>query len=108
MQTQAIPTETSPYARCIEVSKRVRWDIDRDVIRGRRFDHSKKFLPDGLSRVQELDFLSDDEQRLLSQIQGRSYANIFGLVERFINAKVLEVSREHWLGDQVALAPVLQ
>ena len=108
MQTQAIPTETSPYARCIEVSKRVRWDIDRDVIRGRRFDHSKKFLPDGLSRVQELDFLSEREQRLLSQIQGRSYANIFGLVERFINAKVLEVSREHWLGDQVALEALVR
>jgi hypothetical protein len=39
----------------------------------------------------------------LSRIQGRTYANIFGLVERWINAKVLELSREHWLGDQVAL-----
>jgi hypothetical protein len=39
----------------------------------------------------------------LSQIQGRTYANEFGLVERFINAKVLELSREHWLGDQSAL-----
>ena len=39
----------------------------------------------------------------MSQIQGRTYANIFGLVERFINAKVLELSREHWLGDQSAL-----
>jgi len=26
--------------------------------------------------------------------------NIFGLVERFIAAKLLETSREHWLGDQ--------
>ena len=26
------------YDRCISASKRVRWDIDRDVIRGRRFD----------------------------------------------------------------------
>jgi hypothetical protein len=29
----------------------------------------------------------------VSQIQGRTYANVFGLVERFINAKVLELSR---------------
>ena len=43
-----------------------------------------------------------------SQIQGRSYANIFGLVERFIAAKVLEVSREHWLGDQVALEALVR
>jgi len=108
MQTQAIETDTSRYAKCIEVSKRVRWEIERDVIRGRQFDHSKKFLPDGLSRVQELAFLSENEQRLLSQIQGRSYANIFGLVERFTNAKVLEVSRNHWLGDQVALEALLR
>jgi len=90
------------------VSKRVRWDIDRDVIRGRKFDFSKKFLPDGLSKVDRLGFLSAAEQRLLSQIQGRSYANIFGLVERFIAAKVLEVSREHWLGDQTALEALVR
>jgi hypothetical protein len=28
---------------------------------------------------------------------------VFGLVERFINAKVLELSRDHWMGDKVAL-----
>jgi hypothetical protein len=28
---------------------------------------------------------------------------MFGLVERFIGAKVLELSRDYWLGDQVAL-----
>ena len=36
------------YAKCIEISKRVRWDIDKDVIRGRAVDFSKKFLPDGI------------------------------------------------------------
>jgi hypothetical protein len=44
----------------------------------------------------------------LSQIQGRSYANIFGLVERFIGAKVLEVSRDHALGDQIALEALVR
>jgi hypothetical protein len=37
------------YARCIQTSKRVRWDVDEDVIRGRHFDAAQKFLPDGLS-----------------------------------------------------------
>lgn len=96
------------YAKCVEVSKRVRWDIDRDVIRGRKFEFSKKFLPDGLSRVSRLEFLSADEQRLLSQIQGRTYANIFGLVERFIGPKILEVSRDHWLGDQTAFEALVR
>jgi hypothetical protein len=96
------------YAKCIEVSKRIRWDIDRDVIRGRKFDFSRKFLPDGISKVNELEFLSVDERRQLSQIQGRTYANMFGLVERFIGAKILEVSREHWLGDQVKLEALVR
>jgi len=96
------------YAKCIEVSKRIRWDIDRDVIRGRRFDYSRKFLPDGISKANELEFLSGDEQRVLSQIQGRTYANMFGLVERFIGAKILEVSGDHRLGDQVKLEALVR
>src|SRR4030095_12243078 len=95
--------DTARFARCIQASKQVRWAIEADVIRGREFDTTQKFLPDGLSKVQDLEFLTPAEQRYVSQIQGRTYANIFGLVERFINAKVLELSREHWLGDQVAL-----
>src|SRR5688572_14951411 len=91
------------YAKCVEVSKRIRRDIERDVFRGRRFDYSKKFLPDGLSLVDQLTCLGEMEKRVLSQVQGRTYAYIFGLVERFINAKVLELSRDHWFGDQTAL-----
>ena len=96
------------YARCIEVSKRVRWDIDEDVIRGRKFDVGQKFLPDGLSLIDQFDTLSDHERRFVSQIQGRTYANMFGLVERFINAKILEVSRDHWFGDQTKLEALVR
>ncbi|OGA76313.1 MAG: hypothetical protein A3G81_01260 [Betaproteobacteria bacterium RIFCSPLOWO2_12_FULL_65_14] len=107
---QAMPqTATSErYARCVQASKRIRWEIDRDVIRGRAFDLSKKFLPDALSKVGALDFLGAGEKRLLSQIQGRTYANIFGLVERYIGAKILEISRDHWLGDQTALEALVR
>ena len=107
-QMIAPSVQTDAYARCIDISKRVRWDIDEDVIRGRTLDTSQKFLPDALSMVNELPFLNADEQRFFSQVQGRSYANIFGLVERFINAKILEVSRDHWLGDQVALEALVR
>jgi hypothetical protein len=108
LQHRPFQPDSRRYAKCIEVSRRVRWDIDRDVIRGRSFDFSKKFLPDGLSQVADLDFLSEEEQRLLSQIQGRTYANMFGLVERFIGAKILEVSREHSLGDQTAMEALVR
>lgn len=96
------------YAGCLAASKRIRWDIDRDVIRGRLFDLKKKFLPDGLSKAGTLTFLSAGERRYVSQIQGRTYANMFGLVERFIGAKMLEVSRDHWLGNQLALEALVK
>ena len=101
-------SESERYARCIQTSKRVRWDVDEDVIRGRRFDNTHKFLPDGLSLADAFTTLTADEKRFVSQIQGRTYANIFGLVERFINAKVLELSHDHWFGDQVVLEALVR
>ena len=100
--------DTDRYAKCIAASKRIRWDIDDDVIRGRQFDFDKKFLPDGLSKVEELPFLNAQEKRFFSQVQGRTYANIFGLVERFICAKVMEVSQDYVLGDQTALQALVR
>ena len=44
----------------------------------------------------------------MSQVQGRTYAYIFGLVERFIGAKMLELSGRHWLGDQIALEALVR
>jgi hypothetical protein len=108
MSSTTYVVDTNRFARCIQASKQVRWDIEADVIRGRQFDTTQKFLPDGLSKVHELGFLTLEEKRYVSQIQGRTYANMFGLVERFINAKVLELSREHWLGDQVALEALVR
>src|SRR5499427_10718943 len=75
---------------------------------GRRFDVAHKFLPDGLSLADAFRSLSADEKRFVGQIQGRTYANVFGLVERFINAKVLELSHDHWFGDQVALEALVR
>ena len=100
-------SDTAKYARCIEASKAVRWDIDKDVVRGRRFGLDRKYLPDGLSLVGELS-LGSAEKRLVSQIQGRTYANVFGLVERFITSKLIEVSGEHALGDQNALEALVR
>jgi hypothetical protein len=108
MQPNPQHLDTQRYAKCIEVSKRVRFDIERDVIRGRKLDFSSKFLPDGLARMDQLTFLTEGERRFASQIQGRTYANMFGLVERFIAPKVLEVSRQHALGDQTAFEALVR
>ena len=45
------------YARCIDASKRVRWEIEEDVIRGRTFDKAQKYLPDGLTLLPEFTHL---------------------------------------------------
>ena len=101
-------SDSARYARCIQTSKRVRWDIDEDVIRKRRFDAAHKFLPDGLSLADAFTTLSAEEKRFVSQIQGRTYANMFGLVERYIGAKILEVTRGHAFGDQVVVESLVR
>jgi hypothetical protein len=108
MDTAVQTPTTARYAKCIEASKRVRWDIDRDVIRGRDFDLTKKFLPDRLSRMADFNLSNPDERRFLSQIQGRTYANMFGLCERFIGTKMLEVTRGHALGDQTVMESLVR
>jgi hypothetical protein len=99
---------TTGYARCIAASKKVRWDIDIDVLRGRQLDGSRDFLPRSLSLVDELSFLTDQQRRFMSQVQGRTYANLFGVIERYINAKILQLSSDHWFGDQVALEALVR
>jgi hypothetical protein len=104
----SLSSAASRYAKPVELSKRVRFDIDRDVFRGRGFEFGTKFLPDSMSGVGALLFLTPAERRYLSQVEGRTYANMLGLVERFIGAKMLDVTRAHWLGDQRALEALVR
>jgi hypothetical protein len=95
------------YARCINASKRVNWTI-QDVIQGRTFDATHSFLPDRFAKAEAFPSLSPEEMRFVSQIQGRTYANMFGLLERYVNAKVLELSQDHWFGDQTKLEALIR
>ncbi|OUL98599.1 hypothetical protein [Variovorax sp. JS1663] len=101
-------TATARYAKVIEISKRMRWEIDRDIVRGRDFDYGRAFLPDGLSLADELDFLDAADRRLLSQVQGRTYAYMFGLAERFISAKIMEIGHARAFGDQVEMEALVR
>jgi hypothetical protein len=96
------------YAQIVKSSKKAEWQIDRDLIQNRTFDFSRKFLPDSLSHIDHLSFLSKDEARLLSHIQGRTYAYLFGLVERFISAKMLDQGRAHTFDDQSAVEALVR
>ena len=90
------------YERCI-LSKRVRWDIDGDVIRGRA-SPCRQVSPDGLAG-QTFGFLS--AEGAVEPGAGAAYANIFGLVERFINARF---SNQQGLldGRQIALEALVR
>lgn len=105
---RAASINSARYARCIAASKRVFWDIDRDALRDRKLETDHKFLSDGLSLAPAFEFLSPAEMRYFSSIQGRTYAAMFGLVERFINAKIIEVTRDYWLSDQTALEALVR
>ena len=99
---------TERYAKAVEASKRIRWDLDRDVVRGRALDFRRRFLPDGLTKVGQLAFLKPGEARFFSQVQGRTYANLFAAIERCIGASTLALARDYWLGDQVALEALVR
>lgn len=58
--------------------------------------------------VDRLPFLEADEKRFFSQIQGRTYACMFALVERFIGAKMAERGRARALGDQIAFEALVR
>ena len=58
--------------------------------------------------AEELPFLSTADRRLFSQVQGRTYAYLFGLCERFIAAKVSDLGRAHAFGDQVAFEAMVR
>jgi hypothetical protein len=95
--------DTAGYARFINATGDASWEIDRDVLLDRTLNFRHKFLPDGLSRVDELAFLTESEGRSLSRVQGRTYAFLFGFVERLIGATIRDPSRGHCLGDQASL-----
>ena len=99
---------TARYAQVVRISKKSEWQIDRDLLQDRQFDFTRNFLPAGLSRVDTILFLSSSDARLLSQIQGRTYAYVFGMVERFISAKMLDQGRAHALDDQNAMEALVR
>ena len=83
-------TPSYDYRETLLASQKVNWNID-DIIGGdKKLDFSKRFMPEALARVEELDFLNTDEKRILNQIRGNAYLTIFGIVEEFIVPFVID------------------
>jgi hypothetical protein len=89
------------YAQCLQNAHKINWRID-EVLDGRRFDPSRRWLPGALSAADQIDFLDEDERRKLAQIEMASYAHLFGYVEEFIAPTVVDLAHEIGRGERVA------
>jgi hypothetical protein len=100
MMTATRVSHNYSFQNTLENSKKVAWQED-DVLNGRRFDLSKRFLPNRLTGVDEIDFLNQDEKRKLNQIMGNAYFHLFAFVEEFIVPTVTEAVLENPYDDEV-------
>ena len=99
MVTTTRVTHNYSYQDVLANSKKVAWTED-DVLNGRSFDLSKRFLPNSLSGVDEIDCLNEDEKRTLNQIMGNAYCHLFAFVEEFIVPTVMEEALDDPYGDE--------
>lgn len=81
------------YAECLQNSYRVNWKI-ADVIGGRHFDRSRRWLPARLSGAEQVGSLSAAEKLKLTQVELGAYAHLFGFVEEFIAPTMLTLARD--------------
>lgn len=95
------------YQDCLDTSTRVSWKED-DILAGKNFDFSKRFLPNKLTGVDEIECLNDDEKRRLNQIMGNAYCHIFAFVEEFIIPAITEEAMDDVYGDEVKLRALLR
>ena len=95
-----VVTHNYSYKDVLANSKKVAWTED-EVLAGRSFDLSKRFLPNKLSGVDNISFLSEDEKLKLNQIMGNAYCHLFAFVEEFIVPTVSEAAFSNPYGDEV-------
>jgi hypothetical protein len=96
------------FSDTIVASQKVNWRIE-DIIGGdKKLDFSKRFMPESLVRVNELEFLNDEERKVLNQIKANAYLGTFGLVEEFILPFVMDHVRPSLNEDDYRVRAFLQ
>jgi para-aminobenzoate N-oxygenase AurF len=107
--TTVITTQTPRYnyQDILENSKKVAWRED-DVLSDRNFDFSKRFLPNKLTGVDEIESLSDYEKLRLNQIMANAYCHLFAYVEEFIIPTVMDEAGSDVHGDEVRLRALIR
>jgi hypothetical protein len=100
MVTTTKVTHSYSYTDVLANSKKVAWTED-EVLAGRSFDLSKRFLPNSLSGVDNIDCLNEEEKLKLNQIMGNAYLHLFAFVEEFIVPTVAGAAIDSPYGDEV-------
>jgi hypothetical protein len=95
------------YGEILKTSLRVDWN-ERQVLEGRDFDYSRRFLPNRLSGVDEIRCLNEEEKLKLNQILGNAYCHIFAYVEEYIIPQALEAAQRDIYGDETRLRPLIR
>jgi hypothetical protein len=96
------------YESCVRASEKVSWKLDEVFPPDMKLDYGRRFLPDTLTGVESLGFLSADERRKLNQITGNSYLYLFYFVEEYIIASVVQHANAEMFGDPGALRALLR
>lgn len=91
------------YASCLANSDKVTWTLDDVMPSGTELDFSRPFLPEQLVMLKPVTCLNDHEKKRLNQIVGNAYINLFGFVEEYILATVVQHANAEMFGDRTAV-----
>jgi para-aminobenzoate N-oxygenase AurF len=94
-------TTTYSYGDCLQKSYRVNWKIG-DVVDGRRFDPTRRWLPTQLSAADAITSLRPEEKTKLNHVEMGAYAHLFGYVEEFIAPKMVALARDFEIDNREA------
>ncbi len=95
------------YPDVLKSSLKAAW-TERQVLDGKAFDFARRFLPDRLSGVDDIQCLGEDEKLKLNQIMGNAYCHIFAYVEEYIIPQALEAAQRDVYGDETRLRTLLR
>lgn len=96
------------YAATLAVSSRIAWNLD-DVLReDQDLDFKLRFMPESLSRTNQLTMLTADQRLTLNHISAHQYLSIFGIVEEFILPFLLDHARAVLNEDDWRVRALLQ
>ncbi|HBB34848.1 MAG TPA: hypothetical protein DDZ80_09400 [Cyanobacteria bacterium UBA8803] len=105
--TATLINSTQSYEQALHRAAKVNWRVEDIIGEEKRLDFTKRFLPEVLARVNDIQCLNEREKLLLNQIRGNSYLHIFGLVEEFIVPCVINHVKTTGLADITATQALL-